>query len=113
MIKKSTFNKKEIISFLSPGAWYKVPQNQIGMVWHPELVFQNMEKLVTVSIYGSDEKYKIWYSDDHKEVQFYQTIQVVFPTLVSKNSQIFMKLANFLSWPNCIKKYTYLGYICL
>ena len=93
---------KLFTSFLSPGAWYKVPQNQIGMVWHPELVFQNMENLVTVSIYGSDEKYKIWYGDDQKEVQFYQTIQVVYPTLDSKNGQIFMKLANFLSWQHCI-----------
>ena len=69
---------------LSPGAWYKVPQNQIGMVWHPELVFQNMEKLVTVSIYGSDEKYKIWYGDNQKEVQFYQTIQVILTKNVAK-----------------------------
>ena len=78
------------------------------MVWHPELVFQNMEKLVTVSIYGSDEKYKIWYGDDQKEVQFYQTIQVVFPTLVSKNGQIFKeKLANSLSWQHYIIQYIF------
>ena len=58
--------------------WYRILEKEVDLVWRPDITFRKIVGIETLTMYGADEKFQLWFCAADNHMEYFQAVKVTF-----------------------------------